>query len=342
MKKTLNKYKFIIIPFILVYGFFLYVFFTSTTYELTAPGYNSNVSDTFYIENEYDHENEGTFHTTSVIVLNEISLYQKFLAERLHTVDTANSEAFYDAIDLDEYYQATILMKDDSIDTSLIVGLNLLDYDVTYETNRVVYLTYSHLTEDTLQVGDYVLRVNGQDDIDTAMSEVTCDETAEFEIMRDGEVITVYPEKSLVNDRCVFGLYLNPFTELQETEVAYEIFPSTSSGPSGGLMQSLYVFNQLTEFDYTHGLKICGTGTIDTEGNVGYIGGIRQKIITSIGNGCDVYFAPYLDPEYEEDNYINALAAMEEFDSNMILVGVSTIQEAIDYLALYESGDEVE
>ena len=38
---------------------------------------------------------------------------------------------------------------------------------------------------------------------------------------------------------------------------------------------------KLTDFDYTRGLKICGTGTININGIVGEIGGIKQKIHTA-------------------------------------------------------------
>jgi PDZ domain-containing protein len=167
-----------------------------------------------------------------------------------------------------------------------------------------------------------------------ASDEVACNEEATFLILRDNEQLTVTATKNEVDDRCSFGIYLKPLTVINETTVGYRVYQTSTGGPSGGLMQSLYVFNALTSKDYTNGLKIGGTGTIDVDGNVGYIGGVRQKIITAIGNNIDIFFVPYLNDE-DGDNYIEALKAMEEFDSDMILVGVSTIDEAIEYLEDY-------
>ena len=50
-------------------------------------------------------------------------------------------------------------------------------------------------------------------------------------------------------------------------------------GPSAGLMFSLEIYNQLTKEDFTKGYKIAGTGTIDSKGTVGPIGGIDKKLL---------------------------------------------------------------
>ncbi|MFP3361706.1 S16 family serine protease, partial [Planococcus sp. SIMBA_143] len=63
-------------------------------------------------------------------------------------------------------------------------------------------------------------------------------------------------------------------------------------GPSAGLMFSLEIYNQLTEEDWTKGYEIAGTGTINDEGEVGPIGGIKQKIVAADGSGAEIFFAP--------------------------------------------------
>lgn len=95
-------------------------------------------------------------------------------------------------------------------------------------------------------------------------------------------------------------------------------------------MQSLFIYNQLTSFDHTLGLKIGGTGTIKVDGTVGAIGGIDQKIYTSAMNNVDIFFAPLAG-----NNYDNALKAFEHTNSDMIIVGVDTFDDAVNYLQNY-------
>lgn len=334
MRKTLNKYLFIILPVLVLYGALLTLLFTKTNYSVTAPGYNDNIEQTIYVEMIEDAIQEGSFHTTSVIALEEVSVYQRFLGNVLDRVTIEAMGDFYDQIDVDDLQVMNVLFKDDSIQTSLIVGIEQSGAQITYSSNQTVYLTYTFLTEDTLQIGDIVLDVNGNTDLTTELSAVACGETAEFHILRDDQELTVSPEKQQFDGYCSFGLYLLPYSEIEETEVEYEIYDTNTGGPSGGLMQSLFIFNQLTEFDYSHGLKVGGTGTIDVDGNVGYIGGVREKIITAIGNDIDIFFVPYLADD-EDDNYIEAFKTHQEFETDMILVGVSTFEEAVLYLEGY-------
>ena len=63
-------------------------------------------------------------------------------------------------------------------------------------------------------------------------------------------------------------------------------------GPSAGLMFSLAIYDALTPGELTGGKNIAGTGTMDDEGVVGPIGGIRQKLIGARRAGADFFLAP--------------------------------------------------
>jgi Lon-like protease len=74
-------------------------------------------------------------------------------------------------------------------------------------------------------------------------------------------------------------------------------FPLTISsgeigGPSAGLMWTLGLIDTLTPGDMTAGRVIAGTGTIATNGDVGPIGGIEQKVVGAERAGAVVFFAP--------------------------------------------------
>jgi len=332
MIKTFKKLKFILPIYVLFFIFISISGIIQVDYRLIAPAFNDDISETIFIPSMY--ETEGSFHTTSVISLDRITYLQLLIGRNLNKVEIDERPVYYDNFTPGDLRVRSSLMKNDSIQTSLIVGVSRTDTPITYTSYPTVYLTYRHMTEDSLLVGDYVLNVNGNTNIMEEVSTVECHEFADFEIIRNGETMIVSASKNEVDDQCSFGLMIDVFSEITESNVAYRIYDNNTGGPSGGLLQSLYIFNQLTEFDYTNGLKIGGTGTIDVEGNVGYIGGIREKIITSISNDIDIFFVPYL-ADTENDNYIAALAALSEFNSDMIIVGVKTIDEAIAYLESY-------
>jgi PDZ domain-containing protein len=98
-----------------------------------------------------------------------------------------------------------------------------------------------------------------------------------------------------------------------------EIEAGQIGGPSAGLMYTLAVMDLLAPDELTGGHVVAGTGTIDIEGNVGPIGGIRQKVVAAEAAGAEVMLVP-------TDNYEEALTARRVA---MELIAVSTLDEAL-------------
>jgi PDZ domain-containing protein len=63
-------------------------------------------------------------------------------------------------------------------------------------------------------------------------------------------------------------------------------------GPSAGLMFALGIMDKVGTVDLTKGRFIAGTGTIDSAGKVGAIGGIQLKMIAAKNKGASVFLAP--------------------------------------------------
>lgn len=124
------------------------------------------------------------------------------------------------------------------------------------------------------------------------------------------------------------------------TKIKASINPGQIGGPSGGLMFALQVYNQLTQTNLRHGLKIAGTGTINAKGQVGEIGGIDKKVIAAHKAGAKIFFAPYVKPtkellKYEEGhqtNYQMAKATAKKYAPGMKVVPVQTFNDAVKYL----------
>ena len=112
-----------------------------------------------------------------------------------------------------------------------------------------------------------------------------------------------------------------------ETDPKVDIqFKSSESGPSGGLITTLEIYNQLTKKDLTHGKKIAGTGTIEVDGTIGQIGGIKHKIIGAEADDAEYFLAP------SGKNYEEAKAYIKENKLNIKLIEVKSIEDAIKKL----------
>ena len=103
-------------------------------------------------------------------------------------------------------------------------------------------------------------------------------------------------------------------------------FKNSEGGPSGGFMMSLALYDYLIEEDLSKGLKISGTGTIDIDGNVGTIGGVKYKLKGAVTNNSDIFFVP------SGENYEEAIKLKEKYNYKIDIVGVSTLDDAIKYL----------
>jgi PDZ domain-containing protein len=342
MKKTISSHKVFFISITLFFLFILFIGTNEVEYSLRAPGFNDHVEDFLILETE--NEESGSFHTTSVIAVDKITTMQYMFGNMMKKVDIKDFPIFYQSTDLKDLTVMGRLQKDDSLSSALIVSIEKAGYEIEYTTYNTVFLVFLHLTPNTVEIGDYILEVNGSTSFYDELRDTECGQSADIKVLRDGEELTFTITKNLEKQNepegdCSFGLYIDTLSEIQSTEVEYTIKKLATQGPSGGLLQTLYIYNKLTEFDYSRGLKIGGTGTIDVYGNVGPIGSVRQKVITSIANGIDVFFVPYLS-DNENDNYIEAMRVLEEFNTDMEVVGVKTFDEAIEYLENYGEDNE--
>jgi len=94
-------------------------------------------------------------------------------------------------------------------------------------------------------------------------------------------------------------------------------------GPSAGLMYTLAVMDILSPGNLTHGRVVAGTGTIDSAGNVGPIGGVRQKVVAAEAAGAEVMLVP-------ASNLDEAVTARRQ---RLELIPVTTLDDALAALA---------
>jgi PDZ domain-containing protein len=101
-------------------------------------------------------------------------------------------------------------------------------------------------------------------------------------------------------------------------------------GPSAGLMFSLAVVDKLTTGDLAASKFIAGTGTINSDGKVGPIGGITHKMIAAHEAGASVFLVPAE----------NCDEARSDNDEALELVKVENLGQAVDALHTLSAGGE--
>lgn len=102
-------------------------------------------------------------------------------------------------------------------------------------------------------------------------------------------------------------------------------------GPSAGLMFATGIVDKLTPEDLTAGGYVAGTGTIDPEGNVGPVGGIRQKLAGARDAGAELFLLP-------ERHCAEAEGHVPE---GLTVVPVTTLTEAIEAVRAWTAGESL-
>jgi PDZ domain-containing protein len=220
-----------------------------------------------------------------------------------------------------------------SQDAAAIAALRHLGFPVTL-TVVVGSITAGSPADGHLLTGDRIISVDGTpistaDQVRTAVTKHKPGETVTFVVERDGKVLTVPLTTRASNDtgpsRAVVGFspavgYTSPVkVTIQLTDVG---------GPSAGLMFTLGIIDKLTAVQETGGLHIAGTGTMDENGIVGPIGGIRQKMAAARADGATIFLVPAS----------NCAEALSQVPDGLRLVKVTTVDDALAGLEAAVSG----
>ncbi|MFG6401797.1 PDZ domain-containing protein [Microbacterium sp. P04] len=187
-------------------------------------------------------------------------------------------------------------MMVDSQNEATAAALTELGYDV--QPHPAVYdVTEGSAAEGLLEVGDVILEVNGVAVSQTAeVQQSVADsegEPVEITVDRGGEQqsVEVTPRQGEVNgeERWLVGVSLIADYEFP-IDVSIQL--NNVGGPSAGMMFALGIMDVLTPGEMNGGQQVAGTGTIDAQGVVGPIGGIRQKLYGALGAGAQYFLAP--------------------------------------------------
>ena len=199
-------------------------------------------------------------------------------------------------------------------------------------TREHLYITYiDDEAKTNLKIGDELLKIDGvdiisKDQLYNIIKERNVDANLTFTVKRDNEVTECFAKIRIVNNDKKIGIVISKISDLNTNPKVILKFRSSESGPSGGLITALSIYNSLTEDDITGGKTIVGTGAIDENGKVESIGGIEYKIKGAVKAKADIFLVP------AGENYDEAKKVVNNNNYNLLLIQISSFDEALEKL----------
>jgi PDZ domain-containing protein len=147
-----------------------------------------------------------------------------------------------------------------------------------------------------LKAGDELVTANGADVTGLTMLQHTIQgngvaKPVELVVRRGGSLRTLEITPTINSDskKPAIGIYTgSTFTFPFDVRIQLQ----DVGGPSAGMMLALGIYDKLTPGELAGHAHIAGTGTIDPDGAVGAIGGIRQKMYGARNAGATWFLAP--------------------------------------------------
>jgi PDZ domain-containing protein len=312
--------------------------FFSLPYYVSKPGIAKELAPIIQVADGT--EGKGSFMLTTVR-MGRANIYSYVEAKLFDYVELYPVEAILHETETQEEYNARQLhMMAGSKLNAIEVAYKKAGYPVDYEYKGVyvVQVVPDMPAEGKLRSGDRIIKVDGQEFPSSErfieyVGNKEAGDQVELTIKREDKTKTVNVSvKPFKDDPKKFGIGIS-LVDDKEIIVDPKVTVKTDEigGPSAGLMFSLEIYDQLMEEDFTKGYKIAGTGTIDSKGTVGPIGGIDQKIVAADKAGAEIFFAPN-EKGGKDSNYKLAVKTAQDIDSKMKVIPVDVIDDAIIYL----------
>ncbi|HSK23563.1 MAG TPA: PDZ domain-containing protein [Egicoccus sp.] len=310
-------------------------------YVALRPGPAEDVLGLLDVEGARAYAATGELLLTTVAVDEDLDLRAWLSASVSDAVEAVPREQLFPAdSDRDEVAAYNAALMADSQLTATLAALDELGFDVTGDGALVTAIVEDAVT-DELEVGDVITAVDGRPVTDNrgvvdAVQARRPGETLSLSVRRgddEQQVEVVLGAAADDRSRPYVGVLLSTDLALP---VDIEIDAGVIGGPSAGLMFALSIVEVLGADDLTGGAVVAGTGTLDRDGVVGAIGGIRQKILGATerqdgGRAATVFLVPRGNVDEAQGTPVSR---------DVTLVPVGTLDEALAALAALGEGRE--
>ena len=296
-------------------------------YYIETPGGIINVEKRFKIDNAY--ESSGSFNLAYVGELNA-TIPTYIIAKLNKNWDILKKEEILVNENESDMYYRDKLMLEEANNNAIKYAYNKAS--AKYEiTDIKLYVTYVNEEANTdLKIKDEIISVDGKTfsnktELNNYIKGINEQKKIIFKVINNNIEYTRYAYISDYNNIKAIGRYINQIDKIKTNPKITFNFKDSESGSSGGLMMSLAIYNSLTKDDITNGKIIVGTGTIDENGKVGEIDGVKYKLKSAVSKKADIFFTP-------SGNYNEALKEKKKNNYNIKIVEVKNFDDALNYL----------
>ena len=241
----------------------------------------------------------------------------------------------------EELSQISIQNMKTSENVAIAVALTYLGYDIGSKGDgvSVVGILDDSPVKDKLQKGDLLNSINGEEissatEFIATLRRYQIGDTVTIGVKRDfdGERKNIEVQTKLIEHveyegEPMVGFLATTVNERFDFPFEVDIKTGNVGGPSAGLMMALNVYNNLIPEDITNSLVVAGTGTIEIDGSVGPVGGIKQKVIAAKRAGAELILVPTA-------NFEEAIPMATE---STAIVAIDSFEEALKVISEYSS-----
>jgi Lon-like protease len=238
-----------------------------------------------------------------------------------------------DDITGDEVTQRNAALFSTSQSFAIAAAMAVVDRPVI-ATPVITAIVADSPAEGALTAGEEITAVDGQPvagpaDVDDAVRAEPIGSVLIFDVIRDGEpesIEVTSAENPQEPGQPYVGIAVGL---LYSAEFGIDFTLKDVGGPSAGLMFTLAIIDKLTPESLTDGRFVAGTGTIDPQGQVGPIGGIRQKLAGARDAGAELFLMP-------EQHCEESQGAVPD---GLTVVPVASVDQALTALAQWRNGE---
>lgn len=328
-RATAYLFTFVVILYVAV--------FMNTPYIVYQPGSASEVAPMIHVQNA-DKDEKGTFMMTTV------SASYANVALLIASVFNSNSEVVRKETRLgdkteQEYAAEQVYYMNSSQSFAVQAAYHAANIPYTDVVDYLyVFSVPATGNREQFRPGDKIISVEGQtipdpDALSALLSRRKIGDPVDVLLQREDKEVKEKVKLVEVKNQetgavkpglgVVIGAVQKVKPEVEGKTVSF--VDTDVGGPSAGLMFTMEIYNQLTPGDLTKGHRVAGTGTIEADGSVGAIGGVKHKIVAADRKGAEIFFVPV-------KNYDEAKAKADQIGTDMKLVPVSTLAEALKYM----------
>lgn len=309
---------------IIIYIVFLIICLIPLPYYVYAPGGIVNIKNRIEIDSAYQSKGSFNLSYVSEYKANPIILLIASLNNNWDVFSKKDIVINNETIE-DNYKRDQLLMRE-SYENATKVAYHQAGKDIKVLQSDVYVAYLFDENKSNLKIGDKISSINGtlvkdKEHLNSIINKYKAGDTINIkvdEIVKKAKLIE-YKNKPII------GIGVIELSKMKTKPIIKYKYDNSEYGSSGGLMLTLAIYNALTKKDITKGRTIVGTGTIDANGAVGKIDGVKYKIKGASKKKIDLFIVP-------NKNLKEALKVKKKNKYKFRIIGVDTFDEVIKYL----------